>query len=182
MDSGRHGSCAIGVDIGNGSSSLTEQDRFATALLPRSRERSPEPQEIRKHVCRLGFNQAGRNRGLESFSLTSGSITEGSDPAAAMDQWISKEEAGDIDIFVAPEIQTRVAWMRNQEYADAPGSSSPSFDPQRILSPRGASTSAQGLCISLLRTEIDKVRQSYVNLFAWRRWMGPDESGNTLCI
>jgi hypothetical protein len=55
----------------------------------------------------MGFNQAGRNRALESlFFLTSGSyLPRGSDPAAAMDKWISKEEAGDIDIFVAPEIQ-----------------------------------------------------------------------------
>jgi hypothetical protein len=64
--------------------------------------------KIRRHVCRMGFKQAGRTRALQSFFfLTSGSyLPRGSDPTTPMDQWVSKEEAGGIDVFVAPEIQT----------------------------------------------------------------------------
>jgi hypothetical protein len=85
----------------------TEEDRHRDSTPAEEAAYTAEELKIRKHFCRMGFNQAGRNRALESyFFLTSGSyLPRGSDPAAAMDQWISKEEARDIDIFVAPERQ-----------------------------------------------------------------------------
>jgi hypothetical protein len=88
-------------------SGLTEQDRFRESTPAEKAAYAAQELKIRKHVCRMGFHQAGRNRGLESFFfLTSGSyLPRGSDSAEAMDQWFSKEEAGDINIFVAPEIQ-----------------------------------------------------------------------------
>jgi hypothetical protein len=87
---------------------LAEQDRSRDSTPAEKAAHAAQELKIRKHVCRMGFNQAGRNRRLESFFfLTSGSyLPRGSDPTAAMDQWISKEQARDIDIFVPPEIQT----------------------------------------------------------------------------
>jgi hypothetical protein len=86
---------------------LTENDRNRDSTPAEKAVFAAQQLKIRKHYCRMGFNQAGRNRGLESFFfLTSGSyLPRGSDPAAAMDQWISKDNAGDIDVFVAPERQ-----------------------------------------------------------------------------
>jgi hypothetical protein len=87
---------------------LAEQDRSRDSTPAEKAAHAAQELKIRKHVCRMGFNQAGRNRALKSFFfLTSGSyLPKGSDPSAAMDQWISKEQAGDIDIFVPNEIQT----------------------------------------------------------------------------
>jgi hypothetical protein len=89
-------------------SGLSEQDRSRDITPAEKAEDAAERLKIRRHVCRMGFHQAGRNRGLESFFfLTSESyLPTGFDPAAAMDQWFSKEEAEDIDVFVPPEIQT----------------------------------------------------------------------------
>jgi hypothetical protein len=86
---------------------LTEQDSRDSTPAEKAAHAAQEL-KIRKHVCRMGFNQAGRNRGLEPFFfLTSGSyLPRGSDPIAAMDQWISKEQARYFDIFVQPERQT----------------------------------------------------------------------------
>jgi hypothetical protein len=89
-------------------SSERYQDRFRGSTPAEKAAHAARELKIRKHVCRMGFHQAGRTRALQSFFfLTSGSyLPRGSDPAVAMDQWISKEEAGDIDVFVAAEIQT----------------------------------------------------------------------------
>jgi hypothetical protein len=89
-------------------SGLTEQDRSRDSTPAEKAAHRAQQLKIRKHVARMGFTQAGRNRALNSFFfLTSGSyFPRGTDPTAAMGQWISKEETGDIDIFVPPEIQT----------------------------------------------------------------------------
>jgi hypothetical protein len=59
-------------------------------------------------VSRMGFVQAGRTRALEGFFfLTSDRyLPVGSDPAEAINQWIGKEEAGGIDIFVPADMPT----------------------------------------------------------------------------
>jgi hypothetical protein len=89
-------------------SNLTEQDRFRDSTPAENSAYAAQQLKIMKHVCRMGFHQAGRTRALQSFFfLTSGSyLPRGSDPTTPMDQWVSKEEAGGIDVFVGPEIQT----------------------------------------------------------------------------
>jgi hypothetical protein len=53
---------------------LAEQDRSRDSTPAEKAAHAAQELKIRKHVCRMGFNQAGRNRRLESFFfLTSGS-------------------------------------------------------------------------------------------------------------
>ena len=84
----------------------------------RERHVEPSPEEIaenaaaelktQKHIARMGFSQAGRSRGRANlFFLTLDQyFPAGSDPAKAMNRWISKERLETIGIFVPPEQYT----------------------------------------------------------------------------
>jgi hypothetical protein len=69
MDSGRHGSCAISVDIGNGSSSLTEQDRYRDSTLTEEAANAAQEPKRLENTLSAGISLQWSQPRIESFFL-----------------------------------------------------------------------------------------------------------------